>query len=502
MTKKQKPMFSGTEWTFPLLDRVYKECEEIALDELKLNVYPNSIEIIGSDQMLELYSSVGLPVNYSHWSFGKHFLRDEFSYRKGQSGLAYEIVINSQPVISYLMEENNMLMQTLVIAHAAFGHNAVFANNYLFKQWTNAEGILDYMLYARDFIEKCEMKYGTQAVEELLDSCHALMTHGVDKYKRPPAPSKEEQQQKQKEIELANERSKNDLWRTVPESENKEEKEEDIYLREPQENILYFLEKNSPILESWQREIVRIIRKIAQYFYPQRMTQTVNEGFATFTHYYIMTRLMEKGLLTDGQYLEFLHNHTNVVTQREFDNKYYSGFNPYWLGFNMFMDIKRMCQNPTKEDEQWFPDLVGTDWVSSVKDAMMNYRDESFIRQFLSPKMIRENRLFVIDDNETDKNFNIINIHNESGYRDIRRFLADSKNTVNGVPDIAVIDANMKGDRSLTLAHMSYDGMKLNEANAKEVLKHVNTLWGYPVEMISVDGYDHKKVIGTFKVGV
>jgi stage V sporulation protein R len=500
MAKKQKPMFSGTEWTFPLLERVYNECEDIALNELKLNLYPNSIEVIGSDQMLELYSSIGLPVNYSHWSFGKHFLRDEFSYRKGMSGLAYEIVINSVPTISYLMEENNMLMQTLVIAHAAMGHNAVFANNYLFKQWTDAESILDYMVYARNFIEKCEMQHGRKAVEEILDSCHALQNHGVDKYKRPASLNKKQREKQEVEREIDQQKSLNDLWRTVPESEKKIATTADTFLQEPQENILYFIEKYSPTLADWQREIVRITRKIAQYFYPQRMTQVVNEGFASFTHYYIMTRLMEKGLLTDGHYLEFLHSHTNVLTQRNFDSQHYSGFNPYWLGFNIFMDIKRMCQNPTKEDEEWFPDLVGTNWVDAVKDGMMNYRDESFIRQFLSPKMIRENRLFAIDDNQSQNVHNIIGIHDDNGYRNIRSILADSKNLTTGQPDLAVIDANMKGDRRLTLAHMSYDGVKLNEKTAFEVLRHIKSLWGYPIDLVSIDGYNHKKIIDNYSV--
>ena len=50
------------------------------------------------------------------------------------------------------MEENTATMQTLVIAHAAFGHNHFFKNNYLFQQWTDAEGILDYLDFAKGFI--------------------------------------------------------------------------------------------------------------------------------------------------------------------------------------------------------------------------------------------------------------------------------------------------------------------------------------------------------------
>ena len=102
-------------------------------------------------------------------------------------GLAYEIVINSNPCIAYLMEENTMTMQALVIAHAAYGHNSFFKGNYLFRTWTNADAIVDYLLFARSYIAQCEERYGVDEVELLLDSCHALMNVGVDRYKRPQA---------------------------------------------------------------------------------------------------------------------------------------------------------------------------------------------------------------------------------------------------------------------------------------------------------------------------
>ena len=111
------------------------------MSELGLDIYPNQIEVITAEQMLDAYSSIGMPLFYKHWSFGKHFTQHEALYRQGLRGLAYELVINSSPCISYLMEENTATMQALVIAHAAFGHNHFFKNNYLFKQWTDAEGI-------------------------------------------------------------------------------------------------------------------------------------------------------------------------------------------------------------------------------------------------------------------------------------------------------------------------------------------------------------------------
>src|SRR3981189_453102 len=169
MTATAERLFEGADWDFSKLQRIHDACEEIARSELKLDTYPNQIEVITAEQMLDAYSSIGMPLFYKHWSFGKQFAQNEVMYRKGLRGLAYELVINSSPCISYIMEENTATMQTLVIAHAAFGHNHFFKNNYLFQQWTDADGILDYLEFARDYIMSCEERYGEVAVDSPLD---------------------------------------------------------------------------------------------------------------------------------------------------------------------------------------------------------------------------------------------------------------------------------------------------------------------------------------------
>ena len=141
---------------------------------------------------------------------------------------------------------------------------------------------------------------------------------------------------------------------------------------------------------------MRIVRKIAQYFYPQRQTQVMNEGWATFWHYTLMNDLYDEGLVTEGFMMEFLQSHTSVVFQPGFDSPYYSGINPYALGFAMYTDIRRMCEHPTEEDRRWFPDIAGSDWLSTLKFAMSSFKDESFILQYLSPKVIRDLKLFSI----------------------------------------------------------------------------------------------------------
>src|SRR5215510_4466866 len=187
-------LFTDSEWDFATVERTYKAIEDIALNDLKLDVYPNQIEVISSEQMLDAYSSLAMPLMYNHWSFGKTFAREEAMYRAGYSALAYEIVINSSPCISYLLEENTMTMQALVMAHAAFGHNHFFKNNYLFKEQTDAAAILDYLTFAKSYVARCEERYGISAVERILDCAHALMDQGVNRYGRRGRPSLAEEQ--------------------------------------------------------------------------------------------------------------------------------------------------------------------------------------------------------------------------------------------------------------------------------------------------------------------
>lgn len=481
-------LYTDSDWSFADIKNVDDAIKEIALNELKLDIYPNQLEMIDSSQMLDAYSSHGLPIMYSHWSFGKRFLQDAYSYRTGQSGLAREIVINSNPCISYLMEENTMTMQALVIAHAAYGHNHFFKNNYLFRQWTDAEGIIDYMNFARNYINKCEEKYGVTEVEMMLDACHSIMHHGVDRYKRPAKLSKAKELEQQRAREEYVQRQANELWNTIPNKNVLElpDNLEERFPSEPQENLLYFIEKHSPILKSWQREIVRIVRKVAQYFYPQMQCRVMNEGWASFVHYYVMNRLWEKNLITDGNFLEFIHSHSGVLTQLPFNHKYYNGYNPYALGFDMFTDIRRICTQPTAEDEAYFPHLIGQDWLDTCLDAVQNYRDESFIAQFLSPAMMRKWKMFEITNNEDDDFVSVSGIQDKRGYDTIRKSLSSQYSIGSYHPNIQVVDANLRGDRSLTLKYTPFNKAQLGR-NKTQVVDYVEYLWGYDVYLDESD---------------
>src|SRR5437870_4399931 len=390
MTATDQLLFEGADWDFRTLQRVCDACEQVARDELGLDVYPNQIEVITAEQMLDAYSSVGMPLFYKHWSFGKHFAFQEASYRKGLMGLAYEIVINSSPCISYLMEENSATMQTLVIAHAAFGHNHFFKNNYLFKQWTDADGILDYLEFAKRYVAHCEERHGRLAVEHTLDAAHALMSHGIDRYPGKKSLDLRAEEKRAGRRRAHEESAFNDLWRTVPGGKVKSDAILDVERRRqmlglPQENLLYFLEKTAPRLRPWQREILRIVRHIAQYFYPQSQTKVMNEGTATYVHYRILSRL---------------HQH---------------------------------------------------------------------------------------DDPEDRAGILVDAIHNERGYRRLRRELARQYDVGFIDPNIEVVDVDLAGDRRLMLRHTVVKGAQLTEADTKRVLQHLADLWSYDVSLVEAD---------------
>lgn len=483
------PLSTGAEWTLELIQSYDREIARIAKD-YKLDTYPNQIEIITAEQMMDAYSSVGMPIGYHHWSFGKHFVGVEKSYTRGEMGLAYELVINSNPCISYLMEENTMAMQALVIAHACYGHNSFFKNNYLFKMWTSADAIVDYLVFAKNYISECEQRYGIDEVEATLDACHALMNYGVDRYKHPAALSLQEETIRQQNREIYLQSQVNELWRTIPHAKNSAaHPNKKRFPEEPQENILYFIEKNAPLLEPWQREIVRIVRKMAQYFYPQGQTKVMNEGWACFWHYTLLHGLYDEGLVTDEFMLEILQSHTNVIMQVPYNSPYFNGINPYTLGYHMMQDIKRICENPTTEDKQWFPYLANTDWLTSLDTAMRNYKDESFIAQYLSPKLMRDLKLFHITDDDRSPELYVNAIHDDSGYLKVRDALSRQYNLGYNEPDIQVYSVDVQGDRALTLRHTQHNRIPLGNTT-DEVLKHLHFLWKFPVkvEVVNPEG--------------
>ena len=490
-----KLLYTSNEWNRGTIETIWNKIDEVGKEVFQLDYYDPQIEIISSSQMIDNYASIGLPFMYEHWSFGKEIIQTTKDYASGNRNLAYEMVINTNPTITYLMENNTTTMQALVLAHACCGHGSFFKNNYLFKEWTDPDFIIPYVKYARDYIKECEDLYGTARVEKLLDACHSLRDYGVDKYKRPAPLTKRQEEQRFTK------------WSTYLDTlkgshenvQNKHTQEEVTKVRDiikqlsedartfPEENVLYFIEKYSPSLEVWQREIVRIVRKLAQYFYPQSQTKLMNEGWASFVHYNVLSYLESKGYLSPGQYLEVLHNHSNVLYQPQ-----YQSLNPYALGFHMFKDLQRVCEDPDEEDLKWFPDIANTNWKETLWKIMINYRDESFIMQYLSPKIIRKFNLFNLDNKEENEYYEITEVSDDEDIYLIRDKLSQSFNRAIYLPHIEVVDVNWKGDRTLVLYHKVRDGRKLDKKESIQTLDYLYELWGFSVELIDVDEHGNR----------
>ncbi|MAH04135.1 MAG: SpoVR family protein [Alphaproteobacteria bacterium] len=487
--------------TLQLMERV---CEIINEEKYELDIYPNQIQVITDSQMLDLYASVGLPVSYNHWSFGKKRIELERNFEAGM-GLAYEIVINTNPSIAYCMESNSMLMMGLVISHACYGHNSFFKGNFLFKGYTDADNIIKLQEEMRDFLEEAEMRVGVDEVEEFMDAVHALSLQSVSPaYKLDETKFFKEGEQPETSQyfnqydKFFDERSETqDEFNRVAKSENAEQP----LKGDMERNLLLYIAENSPVLPEWKRHVMRMYAKHQAYFHPQKQTQVMNEGWASFWHERFIRDMRSFDLLSDGMMMEFFNSHASVLKQPEFDEtvtvmgpdgqpqerNIYSGWNPYALGYAMFHDIKRMCEEPTEEDKEYFPYRAGKGyWLDVMKDAMQNYRDESFIQQFLSPEVQRRFKLFDIMDDPDEENYIVAGIHDRAGFDRVRQDFARQYRLGEQMPVIGVHENYDRTDRRLVLRHERFNDIPLGP-DTEEVLKHMKALWGYPVVLESVE---------------
>lgn len=454
-----------------------------------LDTYENEIQVMDSEQMLDVYVNHGMPDNFTHWSNGKK--REELARALdyGQMQLAYEMVINSDPSISYCMTHNTNVLQALVIAHAAQGHNALFKNNVMFKEFTNAQEIRGDLKRFAYFVDECEKKYGIDRVERILDACNALEYQAIDYAPRPIKKTKKQIEAHKEAIEQARINSYDAVLDTTSikvADAFKSVSNDNRNIPINEQNLLRYIADAAPHLETWERQIIHMFCDRAQYFYPQMRTKLINEGFASFWHHKIMHDLYDEQLLNDGMMLEFMNLHNLVLYQQDF-----AQFNPYILGFHILTDLERMCKEPTEEDRKWFPEIAGNpDWLSVIKDASYNYHDETFVYQFLSPKVIRDFHMFAIKDDDQEKEVVVTAIHDEDGYKRVRSTLSENYDLAGMIPNIRPDDYNDKTDRALTLKHVMFNRKPLDEKAAAEVLKHVHALWGHPIVLNSINEHD------------
>ncbi|HKX30421.1 MAG TPA: SpoVR family protein, partial [Blastocatellia bacterium] len=262
------------------MDREVKELEkameliwEIATGKFGLDPFPTRFEIVPATVMYEI-GSYALPGRYSHWSFGKAYHKMKTMYDFGLSKI-YEVVINSNPSYAFLLENNSLLQNKLVIAHV-LGHVDFFKHNVYFSQ-TNRRMVDDAATHARR-INEYEFKYGRKVVEEFLDAVLSIEEHidpnffikksrdlkAADQERRPPVGRYDD---------LISEQEREAL-----------EKAEAAKLQErrleAEKDLVWFIMQHSPILQPWQRDVMSMIHDEMLYFVPQMQTKIMNEGWA------------------------------------------------------------------------------------------------------------------------------------------------------------------------------------------------------------------------------
>ena len=88
------------------------------------------------------------------------------------------------------------------------------------------------------------------------------------------------------------------------------------------------------------------------------------------------------------------------------------------------MDVRRICENPTAEDREYMPNLIGQNWLETIKEISASYKDSSFIANFLSPKVVRDLKLFCIHDNPKNIAYSVDQTHDKDGFVELRRKLS------------------------------------------------------------------------------
>ncbi|MBP1865379.1 stage V sporulation protein R [Clostridium tetanomorphum] len=415
---------------------------EYITKNLGLDYYPQEFEIIDYNDMISYEVYLGMPSRYPHWSFGKAYDRLRTLYGYNLTGLPYEMVINSNPCIAYLMKDNTLLLQILTIAHV-YGHNDFFKNNRLFSKGTDAEYTIEMFKNGAERIREYinDPSIGYEEVEKILDAAHAIKLQcdrniGVKKLNNAEIKSRIiEDYKKYEQNDILKPREKKELGNI-----------EKIPL-EPEEDILGFIIEYGD-LYNWQRDILEIVRRETKYFLPQIETKIMNEGWASYWHYNILKKLD----LPQELYLEFLKRHNDVITPLE------GRINPYYMGFKIFTDLE---------------EKYGKEKIFEVREIE---RDESFIRRYLSEKLCEEMNLFQYG--KHDKDYVIEEVSDEQGYKKIKNALCASCGMGN-IPYIAINDMS-EYNKTLILDH-KFDGRELDLNYAVEVLKYIVQLWKHKI---------------------
>ncbi len=441
------------EWTLKDLEYWDERVREVVA-EFGLDTYPQEFEVCDQNAMLGFMAYHGMPAHYPHWSYGKAFEQTKTRYDHGVSGLPYEMVINSDPCLAYLMRDNSLCLQILTIAHV-YGHNDFFKNNFGYRKATNAKETIPSFKARADRVRRYQEdpSIGWEAVELFLDAAHAL---AFNRSRNPSIRKLDRSEQKRRELETAlpprtgfehlttrSETIEPDLSRTPI---------------EPDEDVLLFIRDHKPDIEDWQADILTVVDEEAQYFIPQIDTKIMNEGWASYWHHKIMNALD----LPQEIHMEFLVRHNQVICPHP------GGINPYHVGFVIWHDIEKRFGGSESG--------AGRAKMFEVRESD---RDQAFLRRFLTQDLMRELDLFSFK--PRGEHLVVTKVSDEDNWLEVKQSLISNTGT-STMPVIRVQDADYGHQRCLYLAH-EHDGRDLDMSHAEKTLAHLRTLWGNNVAL-------------------
>jgi stage V sporulation protein R len=413
----------------------------------KLDWYPILYETCDYYEMIGNMAYHGMPTHYRHWSFGKSFERTHAMYNAGLEGLPYELIINSNPSLAYLMEENPLYLQVLIMCHC-IGHSDFFKNNITFAN-THADNVILRMRNAKRFVDKLieDPSIGVKKVETILDAAHALSLQIPRRYKRYVP-------QKEQKIKLV-QNIKDGMYKDSDVQPNPKH----IPVT-PENNILAFLADSSNHLDDWERELLYFALEDAEYFMPQIRTKIMNEGWASYWHY----RLMHELELPGSMHMPFLKMHNEVV------RPHLGSVNPYHIGFHMFRKIE---------------ERHGLEECFIARESL---NDESFLRQYLIEEDCVELNLFSFGLKK--KQYVIEDVSDEQGWKSVKQNLIKQV-SANNIPSIVVEGVD---EANILILKHEHDGRDLDLEYAESVVEHITTLWGDVVRLDTIIEDEHFEI--------
>lgn len=476
----------------PLDDQLKTEAKRIAqiARSYDLDFFDTGFVLVSQDELLELASHHGMPAAYSHWSHAVQYERLKKTH-DWAVGKIMELVINHVPAYAYINSTNSELDQKAVIAHV-YAHNDFFKNNVWFGPTT--ESVVDQFAAHAKRIERYEKKYGQKRVEKFLDAVHCIKEH-IDIYsmyarKKSHKCAKCAEEcglEKKLQLEKFNNplltKSEREKYKSRAKKRFKNKEKCKKIPKKPQKDILLFLRDHAAQLNDWQRDIIDIVREQSYYFAPQTFTKIINEGWATYWEFKIMT----EHIAEPSQLVKYSKMHCGVARKNP--------ANPYWLGFLLFLDIEQRwnkgqfgeqwqeCTNRVKKERWDTKAMLGIEKIFQVR---AEYDDIRFIKEFLTQEFCDEHKFFTWEYDAKNKVYVIVD-------RDLKEI---KKNLVYriknyGTPYIQVIDGNYKNRGELYCAHF-YDGVPMKLKEVKDTLEHVYKIWQRPVHLETVVEHGNK----------